>query len=82
MMKRKDQMLLIHELQTAIDSAKIHEAGDAYEMLNVVMRRCFIISEQYPKDDPFRKVIDFIGTEIQLDMGEIVERDLSGVQNG
>lgn len=78
-MKCNNKMLIISELQTAVDNAKMHEPVDTYEMLNVVMRRCFAISEQYPKGDPFRKVIDFIGTEIQLDMGEIVERDLSGV---
>jgi hypothetical protein len=72
-MNRKDQMLLIHEIQTAVDNAKIHDAGDAYEMLNVVMNRCFAISEQYPKGDPFKKVIDFIGIEIQFDMTEIIE---------
>ena len=65
-------MLLISELQTAVDNAKMHEVGDTYEMLNVVMNRCFAISEQYPKGDPFKNVIDFIGTEIQLDMSEIV----------
>jgi hypothetical protein len=76
-MKCNNKMLLIHELQTAVDNAKIHDAGDAYEMLNVVMRRCLAISEQYPKGNPFKNVIDFIGTEIQLDMSEIVERDFS-----
>ena len=78
-MNCNNKMLLIHELQTAVDNAKIHEASDAYEMLNVVMRRCLAISEQYPKGDSFKKVIDFIGTEIQLDMGEIIERDFSEV---
>ncbi|MDO9207508.1 MAG: hypothetical protein Q7T91_04575 [Sulfuricurvum sp.] len=78
-MNCNNKMLLIHEIQTAVDNAKIHEAGDAYEMLNVVMRRCFAISEQYPKDDPFRKVIDFITTEIQIDMSEIVGRDFCEV---
>lgn len=78
-MKCNQKMLLISELQTAVDNAKMHDPADAYEMLNVVMRRCFAISEQYPKSDPFRKVIDFIGTEIQIDMSEIVGRDFSEV---
>ncbi|MDP3301963.1 MAG: hypothetical protein Q8S36_08370 [Sulfuricurvum sp.] len=78
-MKCNNKMLIILELMEAIDSAKIHDPADTYEMLNVVMRRCFAISEQYQKGNPFRKVIDFITTEIQIDMSAIAGEHFSEV---
>lgn len=67
-------MLLISELQTAIDVARNHEPEERYAKLSEILDRINLISQQLPNGSIFKNVIDFISTDLYFELGEIVEK--------
>jgi len=78
-MNCNQKMFLISELQTAVDNARIKDPSEHFEGLNDVVMRGIAISEQYQSGDPFKRVIDFIVTDAQIEMSAIAGEHFSEV---
>lgn len=73
-MNCKNKLILIHEFQISIDSARNHAPEERYLKLSEILDRINLISQQLPKGSIFKNVIDFISTDLYFELGEIVEK--------
>ena len=73
-MNCKNKLILIHNFQTLIDNARNQEPEEQYSKLSEVVDQCNEISKNLPNGSIFKKVIDFISTDVYFELGEIVEK--------
>lgn len=76
-MKNK-KLHLINELLNEFDAGRTtNDTNKLVNDLDVVYSRVCHISEQYPKDDIFKSILDFIATEINF----TIENELNSLDN-
>ncbi|MDP2077324.1 MAG: hypothetical protein Q8J85_04710 [Sulfuricurvum sp.] len=73
-MKRKDQMLIILELLNDIDRANTIGGEDSIEYYGQVQNRTSAILDQYPKNDPFYKVVSWLFNDVHIKLEEVFEK--------
>jgi hypothetical protein len=78
-MKRKDQMLIIMELLNDIDQADTIGGEDSIEYYEQVQSRASAILDQYPKNDPFYKIVSWLFNDVHIKLEEVFEKLSSGV---
>lgn len=82
-MKNK-KLHIINELLNEFDTGRTtNDTNQLISDLDVLHSRVCNISEQYPKNDIFKSILDFIATEINFTIeNELNRLDNKEVQNG
>ena len=65
-MKRKDQMKVILEILDLIDLGDTAEPQYCFDYYGQVRERAGSIAEQYPKDDVYCKIINWLFTDAHI----------------
>ena len=82
-MKNK-KLHIINELLNDFDTGRTtNDTNQLLSDLDALRLRVYNISEQYPKNDIFKSILDFIATEIYCTIeNELNRLDKKEVQNG
>jgi len=82
-MKNK-KLHIINELLNDFDTGRTtNDTNQLLSDLDALRSRVYNISEQYPKNDIFKSILDFIATEIYCTIEDELNRlDKKEVQNG